>query len=295
MTDLAPPQRGFFYDQRNQRCGWAFGWWACVLERQARYGNKHDPPSPANLAGLLFGDPCPLRWLPADARRMPRAHSAEAAGEFFWRAGVGPQARRGGKRAGVSRVGRVRRRVAKAGNCLRGGELSASRACGCGREARRGAGGGGLGDRGRGSRGPAPLRCPSRARPAPGDGRGGRRDAAGGRGEEAGGREGRRQRSLEGRARGRTKGEELGEGRSGDDAVRDGGWWWESEVWKGKGRGRGARAPCVRSANQAPSNQPVGGARTRPTTTRVNVIASSSRRRCRVVGRRASPGTPGTA
>ena len=48
-------------------------------------------------------------------------------------------------------------------------------------------------------------------------------------------------------------------------------------------------------ANQAPSNQPVGGARTRPTTTRVNVIASSSRRRCRVVGRRASPGTPGTA
>ena len=50
----------------------------------------------------------------------------------------------------------------------------------------------------------------------------------------------------------------------------------------------------VRSANQAPSNQPVGGARTRPTTTRVNVIASSSRRRCRVVGRRASPGTPGT-
>jgi hypothetical protein len=53
MTDLAPPQRGF-YDQRNQRCGWAFGWWACVLERQARYGNKHDPPSPASLAGLLF-------------------------------------------------------------------------------------------------------------------------------------------------------------------------------------------------------------------------------------------------
>ena len=59
------------------------------MERQARYGNKHDPPSPANLAGLLFGDPCPLRWLPADARRMPRADSAEAAGEFFWRAGVG--------------------------------------------------------------------------------------------------------------------------------------------------------------------------------------------------------------
>ena len=49
------------------------------------------------------------------------------------------------------------------------------------------------------------------------------------------------------------------------------------------------------SANQAPSSQPVGGARTRPTTTRVNVIASSSRRRCRAIGRRASPGTPGTA
>ena len=164
MTDLAPPQRGFFYDQRNQRCGWAFGWWACVLERQARYGNKHDPPSPANLAGLLFGDPCPLRWLPADARRMPRADSAEAAGEFFWRAGADDtQARRGGKRAGVSRVGRVRRRVAKAGNCLRGGELSASRACGCGREARRGAGGGGLGDRGRGLGPPASGR-PTRRR-----------------------------------------------------------------------------------------------------------------------------------
>jgi hypothetical protein len=64
--------------------------------------------------------------------------------------------------------------------------------------------------------------------------------------------------------------------------------------WPGRPRTR-ARAPCVRSANQAPSNQPVGGARTRPTTTRVNVIASSSRRRCRVVGWRASPGTPGTA
>ena len=73
------------------------------------------------------------------------------------------QARRGGKRAGVSCVGRVRRRVAKAGNCLRGGELSASRACGCGREARRGAGGGGLGDRGRGLGPPASGR-PTRRR-----------------------------------------------------------------------------------------------------------------------------------
>ena len=63
-------------------------------------------------------------------------------------------------------------------------------------------------------------------------------------------------------------------------------------------RGRGLGQPAldqVRSANQAASNQPVGGARTRPTTTRVNVIVSSSRRRCRVVGWRASPGTPGTA
>ena len=67
--------------------------------------------------------------------------------------------------------------------------------------------------------------------------------------------------------------------------------------WPGH-RGRGLGQPAldqVRSANQAASNQPVGGARTRPTTTRVNVIVSSSRRRCRVVGWRASPGTPGTA
>ena len=63
-------------------------------------------------------------------------------------------------------------------------------------------------------------------------------------------------------------------------------------------RGRGLGQPSldqVRSANQAASNQPVGGARTRPTTTRVNVIVSSSRRRCRLVGWRASPGMPGTA
>jgi hypothetical protein len=37
------------------------------------------PLAPLNLAGLLFGDPCPLRWLPADARRMPRADSAAGA------------------------------------------------------------------------------------------------------------------------------------------------------------------------------------------------------------------------
>ena len=58
LDQLSPaPWRGFLC---NQRCGWALGWWACYVsgERQARYGNKHDPPSPANLAGLLFGDPC---------------------------------------------------------------------------------------------------------------------------------------------------------------------------------------------------------------------------------------------
>ena len=41
---------------------------------------RRRPPSPVSLAGLLFGDPCPLRWLPADARRMPRRDSARAAG-----------------------------------------------------------------------------------------------------------------------------------------------------------------------------------------------------------------------
>jgi hypothetical protein len=39
-----------------------------------------DQLSPVSLAGLLFGDPCPLRWLPAGARRMPRRDSAEPAG-----------------------------------------------------------------------------------------------------------------------------------------------------------------------------------------------------------------------
>ena len=107
MTDLAPPQRGFFYDQRNQRCGWAFGWWACVLERQARYGNKHDPPSPANLAGLLFGDPCPLRWLPADARRMPRATQRRPLVSFL-AGGSGPAGRK-------TRWGELRRAGAAAG------------------------------------------------------------------------------------------------------------------------------------------------------------------------------------
>ena len=45
------------------------------------------------------------------------------------------------------------------------GELSASRACGCGREARRGAGGGGLGDRGRGLGPPARARSGQVGRP----------------------------------------------------------------------------------------------------------------------------------
>ena len=39
--------------------------------------------APLYLAGLLFGGPAPLRWLPADARRMA------IAGEFFWLAGTG--------------------------------------------------------------------------------------------------------------------------------------------------------------------------------------------------------------
>ena len=56
---------------------------------QARYGNKRDPPSPVTLAGLLFGAPCPLRWLPADARRMPCADSPAGAGELFLLPGVG--------------------------------------------------------------------------------------------------------------------------------------------------------------------------------------------------------------
>jgi hypothetical protein len=75
-----------------------------------------------------------------------------------------------------------------------------------------------------------------------------------------------------------------------DDALAAMAWAIEDE-----GQGPLPALDQVRSANQAESNQPVGGARTRPTTTRGNVIASSSRRRCRVVGWRASPGTPGTA
>ena len=60
LDQLSPaPWRGFLC---NQRCGWALGWWACYVsgERQARYGNKHDPPSPANLAGLLLAAPALL-------------------------------------------------------------------------------------------------------------------------------------------------------------------------------------------------------------------------------------------
>ncbi len=61
--------------------------------RQARYGNKHDPPSPVHLAGLLFGDPCPLRWLPADARRMPRRDSRGVLRALFWGVGSARAAR----------------------------------------------------------------------------------------------------------------------------------------------------------------------------------------------------------
>jgi hypothetical protein len=64
-----------------------------------------------------------------------------------------------------------------------------------------------------------------------------------------------------------------------DDALAAMAWAIEDE-----GQGPLPALDQVRSANQAASNQPVG-----------NVIASSSRRRCRVVGWRASPGTPGTA
>ena len=66
------------------------------------YGKHHDPPSPVPLAGLLFGGPCPLRWLPADARRMPGADSAEAVGGLF-----GAEGRGGGRtlRPGKGSVG----------------------------------------------------------------------------------------------------------------------------------------------------------------------------------------------
>jgi hypothetical protein len=47
-----------------------------VATRQAPSDRKL---SPVPLAGLLFGRPCPLRWLPAGARRMPRRDSAEPA------------------------------------------------------------------------------------------------------------------------------------------------------------------------------------------------------------------------
>ena len=73
----------------NRAAGRWGGGLAFWRNRQARYGKydgTHDL-APLPLAGLLFGDPCPLRWLPADALRMPRADSAEAAGALFLRAG----------------------------------------------------------------------------------------------------------------------------------------------------------------------------------------------------------------
>ena len=59
--------------------------------------------------------------------------------------------------------------------------------------------------------------------------------------------------------------------------------------WPGRPRTRArparARSGQVESANQAASNQPVGGARTRPTTTRVNVIRRSlCARQCSLLG-----------
>ena len=45
---------------------------------------------PLSLASTKWpaSPPCPLRWLPAGARRMAIADSPEAAGEFFWLAGL---------------------------------------------------------------------------------------------------------------------------------------------------------------------------------------------------------------
>ena len=50
---------------------------------------------------------------------------------------------------------------------------------------------------------------------------------------------------------------------------------WAMRWRRWRGRPRTPALDQVRSANQAASNQPVGGARTRPTT-RINVIASLS-------------------
>ena len=47
------------------------------LHRQAPLQGA--PFSPVPLAGLLFGRPCPLRWLPVDARRMPLVITAGGA------------------------------------------------------------------------------------------------------------------------------------------------------------------------------------------------------------------------
>jgi hypothetical protein len=85
VVRLAPLRRGAFSmnKETNSAAGrWGGGLAAYRRERQARYGNKHDPPSPAPLAGLLFGDPYPFRWLPADARRMPFAVTAAARWSF---------------------------------------------------------------------------------------------------------------------------------------------------------------------------------------------------------------------
>ena len=88
LDQLSPvSERGFFCGRAvvsaatiNQRSGWALGWWACCISegscKPSMARHKMDPPSPAPLvAGLLFGDPCPLRWLSADARRIAIADS----------------------------------------------------------------------------------------------------------------------------------------------------------------------------------------------------------------------------
>ena len=57
MVDLAPLRRGFFMRvlraARNQRSGWALGWWACCVSEGPREPgmarHKMDPPSPAPL------------------------------------------------------------------------------------------------------------------------------------------------------------------------------------------------------------------------------------------------------
>ena len=57
----------------------------------------------------MFGDPCPLRWLPADARRMPRSDSGKAVDSFWW-----SQATHLGPEPGIARTAEYARRTEKA-------------------------------------------------------------------------------------------------------------------------------------------------------------------------------------